>query len=90
MDIIVRGNPQEIDFVRRICRDKVSRGLLAILPAPRPAHHTVEDTKDAPSDDFKETDPDADTKDTGVTDTKDVPAEDAKVANPKKTSRSKK
>lgn len=33
MDIIVRGNSQEIDFVQRICRDKVRRGMIAILPA---------------------------------------------------------
>jgi len=33
MDIIVRGESQELDFVRRLCRDKVRRGLLAILPA---------------------------------------------------------
>lgn len=37
MDIIVRGEPQELDFVRRLCRDKVRRGLLAILPATSPA-----------------------------------------------------
>lgn len=37
MDIIVRGEPQELDFVRRLCRDKVCRGLLAILPATSPA-----------------------------------------------------
>lgn len=36
MDIIVRGEPQELDFVRRLCRDKVRRGLLAILPATSP------------------------------------------------------
>lgn len=36
MDIIVRGEPHEIDFVRRICRDKVRRGMLAILPATGP------------------------------------------------------
>jgi hypothetical protein len=37
MDIIVRGESQELDFVRRLCRDKVRRGLLAILPATSPA-----------------------------------------------------
>ena len=37
MDIIVRGEPHEIDFVRRICRDKVRRGVIAILPATSPA-----------------------------------------------------
>lgn len=41
MDIIVRGEPREIDFVRRICRDKVRRGVLAILPATRPASDDV-------------------------------------------------
>lgn len=42
MDMIVRGEPQELDFVRCICRDKVRRGLIAILPAPKPA---VDDVK---------------------------------------------
>lgn len=37
MDIIVRGEAQEIDFVRRLCRDKVRRGLISILPATSPA-----------------------------------------------------
>ena len=37
MDLIVRGTPQELDFVRRVCRDKVRRGVLAILPATNPA-----------------------------------------------------
>ena len=37
MDIIVRGEPNEIDFVRRLCRDKVRRGVIAILPATSPA-----------------------------------------------------
>lgn len=37
MDIIVRGEPHEIDFVRRICRDKVLRGVIAILPGTSPA-----------------------------------------------------
>lgn len=37
MDIIVRGEPHEIDFVRRLCRDKVRRGVIAILPATSPA-----------------------------------------------------
>ncbi len=37
MEIIVRGESQELDFVRRLCRDKVRRGLLAILPATSPA-----------------------------------------------------
>lgn len=41
MDIIVRGEPHEIDFVRRLCRDKVRRGVLAILPATRPASDDV-------------------------------------------------
>lgn len=41
MDIIVRGVPHEIDFVRRLCRDKVRRGVLAILPATRPASDDV-------------------------------------------------
>lgn len=41
MDIIVRGEPHEIDFVRRFCRDKVRRGVLAILPATRPASDEV-------------------------------------------------
>ena len=36
MDIIVRGEPHEIDFVRRICRDKVLRGVIAILPGTSP------------------------------------------------------
>lgn len=37
MDIIVRGEPHELDFVRRLCRDKIARGVLAILPGNRPA-----------------------------------------------------
>ncbi len=41
MDIIVRGEPQELDFVRCICRDKVRRGLLAILPATQPDEDDV-------------------------------------------------
>lgn len=41
MDIIVRGNPQELDFVRRFCRDKVRRGMLAILPATSPDRDEV-------------------------------------------------
>lgn len=41
MDIIVRGEPHEIDFVRCICRDKVRRGVIAILPATRPASDDV-------------------------------------------------
>ncbi|MBD5239855.1 MAG: hypothetical protein HDS64_08875 [Bacteroidales bacterium] len=41
MDIIVRGEAQEIDFVRRVCRDKVRRGMLAILPATRPVSDEV-------------------------------------------------
>lgn len=50
MDIIVRGEPHEIDFVRRLCRDKVRRGVLAILPAaPRPAAVT-DDAAPLPQD----------------------------------------
>ncbi len=41
MDIIVRGEPHEIDFVRCICRDKVRRGVIAILPATGPASDEV-------------------------------------------------
>ncbi len=41
IDIIVRGEPLEIDFVRRICRDKIRRGMLAILPASVPADDEV-------------------------------------------------
>lgn len=36
MDIIVRGSTQDIDFVQRICRDKVRRGMITILPATGP------------------------------------------------------
>lgn len=39
--MIVRGMPQELDFVRRICRDKIARGVLAILPGNRPASDEV-------------------------------------------------
>lgn len=41
MDIIVRGELHELDFVRRICRDKVRRGVIAILPATSPAYNEV-------------------------------------------------
>lgn len=41
MDIIVRGESHELDFVRRICRDKVTRGILAILPGTGPASNEV-------------------------------------------------
>ncbi len=41
MDIIVRGESHELDFVRRICRDKVARGVLAILPGAGPASDEV-------------------------------------------------
>ena len=41
MDVIVRGEPHEIDFVRCICRDKVRRGVIAILPATGPASDDV-------------------------------------------------
>ncbi len=35
MDIIVRGNPNQIDFVRAVCREKCRRGdLQLLLPAP--------------------------------------------------------
>lgn len=37
MRIIVTGASQEIDFVQRLCRDKVRRGILTILPATSPA-----------------------------------------------------
>ncbi len=62
MEIIVRGEPQEIDFVQRICRDKVRRGLITILPATRPAisnqtddkYISISDTKDVQAVDVKE------------------------------------
>lgn len=41
MDIIVRGEPHEIDFVLRICRDKVRRGVIAISPGTCPAPDDV-------------------------------------------------
>lgn len=41
MDIIVRGEPREIDFVLRICRDKVARGVLAISSGTAPAPDDV-------------------------------------------------
>lgn len=68
MDIILRGQPQEIEFVCRICRDKVRRGVLAILPATAPAPAPmpeagegdtkdviIEDSKDAPKPTLKRT-----------------------------------
>lgn len=36
MGIIVRGSTQDIDFVQRICRDKVRRGMITITPATGP------------------------------------------------------
>lgn len=30
MELMISGAPQELDFVVRICRDKVRRGLLTI------------------------------------------------------------
>ena len=53
MEIIIRGEPQEIDFVQRICRDKVRRGLLTILPATGPG--VTPDDKYIEAYDTKET-----------------------------------
>ncbi len=140
MDIIVRGESQELDFVRRLCRDKVRRGLLAILPATSPAcddvvrlknerdetviqlrekdarisqleerlslltvpdametaDETAEvnnipdamDSKNVEVEDMLEADLDADDKTPVINDTKDVPATDSKeTETTKKTTR---
>lgn len=43
MELRVSGSPQELDFVLRICRDKVRRGLLEIsVPDAPPASDSKE------------------------------------------------
>ena len=78
MDIIVRGEPQEIDFVQRICRDKVRRGLLSFHPATGPVFHPCDDSKN-----FE----DADSKYV-VTDTAKGKAASAKKRSKKRTKKS--
>ena len=42
MNLIVRGEPHEVDFVRRLCRDKVLRGVLTLLPPSDPVSDIAE------------------------------------------------
>lgn len=46
MEMVVSGAPQELDFIVRICRDKVRRGLIKFSPATS----TVDDKYVEPAD----------------------------------------
>lgn len=51
MDMIVSGAPQELDFIVRICRDKVRRGLIRFsTPATPPADGGGDNKYVEPSD----------------------------------------
>ena len=102
----MKGDPAEVEKVIRENRIRISRGVISITPAepesqggsiPEPVvetpgneSHESADDKNALTDDFKEVNLDADTKETEVTDTKETPTEDVKELTSKKTSRSKK
>ena len=103
---ILTGDPAEVEKVIRENRIRISRGVISITPVDTesqggtiPEHvvetpgnesHESADDKNALSDDFKEVNLDADTKETEVTDTKEAPMEDMKESVPKKTSSRKK
>lgn len=75
MEMIVRGNPQELDFIRRVCRDKIRRGLITLLPAVNQANDMSEN--------------DIDSKDVRLADSKEVHLDDVKQVMPPNASRSK-
>lgn len=50
MEMIVSGAPQELDFIVRICRDKVRRGLIKFSLATNPANENGDSKYVEPSD----------------------------------------
>lgn len=84
MEIVVSGLPRDIDFVKKICRSKVNRGVLRISPVspgqqPLTPHDDVinDDEKGVIADDSKEPS-ETDDKYTGGEDIKDLAQTDTK------------